>query len=508
MKPKYLRPFILLVVAVHTSVIAQSPKVQWKRETQFPSFGSVDIDDDGFLDLAIGNNNVVQFLDGRSGCMKAQIQFRRPGSDWIDLWTRHWPDVLEMVGEFDGQSKGMLQAYSSEKNDRFILQNYLLNTGRRQWQTAPLAVSDGDFQARAATRGTSCHYDIIVSGYTFSADRWRTVIYVIDGSNGFVRWRKFVDVGTQLKIVDAGADGRNEILISAFGSVDLLDASTGKLKWHIAPQAPAKGAFFWPGDVVGLQPGPDTHSKSAEIFPRLAGDNNEHLLIKWTVDTNSILQAYGIADKKLLWEQSFNARVQVSAVSNVDHDDNNEVLVRAEQIISVLDGKTGDVQWTKSYDLFSSRVGEVAAVDIDNDGCNDVVFHKRYDPAMILGCDGQTGFQKWQFNVSGIHPFFAQSITRGSQRSVFKDFDHDGSPDLLAHAYAVGSEWQLYDLRTQTIKWSLPDAAGAETWMGTVGNMDRDASLEIPFEEVSFFSGEVWSPHRTAVGVIDCRPAK
>lgn len=169
------------------------------------------------------------------------------------------------------------------------------------------------------------------------------------------------------------------------------------------------------------------------------------------------------------WKDGSYGSYNAPMVGNLTDDNNDGVIdeedtpdvavsVYSPASITVLDGATGTVKWTKTQ---TSGYSGVAIADVNADGKPDVVGLDASKRAIAL--DGSTGALLWTSTVATTMTWPLPTVA---------DVDADGMPEVLMGEHVVNGE-------DGTLARTFPLPAGIPYWGPTAADLDLDGDQEI-----------------------------
>lgn len=125
------------------------------------------------------------------------------------------------------------------------------------------------------------------------------------------------------------------------------------------------------------------------------------------------------------WEFTLAAQERIQWASpnvvDVDGDGTLEVVLGSGPRVLVLDGKTGTVEWERSF----PQPMCLGVAELSPQGRPDIIVNSYKDPKKCYRLDGRSGEQQWEF------------ITHGSAYNVpaIADINNDGRAEILFHVH-------------------------------------------------------------------------
>ena len=482
----FVPPYLLLFV-LHLAAFAQSPRIQWSKDVNALNYWAADVDGDRIMEVVLTETNSIKFLNARDGKLKAQIEPPRGYSTF----------GMAQTGRFDGESTGTAVSFFSPENNTVVIQMYDLRFGRKKWGSKPLSVvSKYAFLSTARLRNRDLEDLIVYDVADGNAHRYAT-IHVLDGTTGLIRWQKVFnrDEVVDIAPVDIESRGTTALLVQSQDGVIALDYQNGKKKWQLRPPCPLPGGFLT--GAGGFRP------KQLERTHQVRTVLEDTFFLLWSTEREAIIQAFDISKGKLLWQRALGYPAKYFQLANVDRDKNCEIIFYnpAEATLLIIDGATGVLQLEKPG--INPWSGQIAVVDVDGDGINDLLHDSN---GRMTACEGSTGKDIFEFAVPSFRPSWNSIDYSNPEHPVFSDFDGDGSPDIL---FSSRFEYALFDLGSKARKWSLPKAIdpNVDQFPSFRWNVDLDSEEEMLFvDQVYDFANNRYSIRRLML--IDPRAEK
>ena len=372
-----------------------------------------DLDGDGLTDALAYDDRagrLYRVINAGNGCFQSPI-----------LTYGNWSGVFELVGlDYDGDGDLDL-AYTALGG----VLGWLENTGGFNFTEHPLAtatelfrelvvldvVGDERPELLAVDGGSGILY-----GISHATGGGATPLPLLDGLSGFA----------DLVTADMDSDGQAELLVKIPGTLFIgTRAPTDTLVWTDQPFSNLSFGKITPGD--------------------LDGDGDVDLLLADVVQSDIVYQVLNDGNDLFGPPTPFSTHSQVDGLllSDMTGDGLPDALVTAYSGPSYQTnlGAAGFAPALSLYEGYSNDIGELLAVDVDQDGDQDLVaatFYYTTPSAETLVWYENQGGHFGKYHRIGVPPAKFYAV---------RSFDHDGDglPDLLA----ITNNNQLLLLRNQ-----------------------------------------------------------
>jgi len=345
-----------------------------------------DADNDGTNEIVLGCDNSTFLVNASSLTTEYKIA---KGSSVV------------RVGKLEDNGKNeiaMSAGFVYLLKDSVLTQVWNFNTSGGSY----MELSDVDGDAKQEIILAQSWYNI----YAYDVDT-QTTKYTINSN---------LDINSLL-LTDVNGDGKDEILYGdgQWGSVHCLNAVTKAQLWSVS--------------------NPE-HGVAALNFADVNNDGQKELLWSagWTSTGSDYLYIYNIKDSKLIWRSDdINGPFYALATGDVDEDGKDEIVATSYQsesgydsgVLFIFDAQTNRLKWKSNGTFFTDTwegVYTAAVSDVDNDGKNEIVVatDQLYD-GKIWVVDGKTHTIK-SSNLFSVGEFHSLAID---------DVDNDGQKEII-----------------------------------------------------------------------------
>ncbi len=399
--------FLLLMILVSPLIgQAQFPVLDWQYYTGAPAFGSAasaDIDKDGFYEIVF----TTYTNDGRAHCLNAE--------DGSVAWTVNiggCGDVAPLIYDVDNDDTLDVIVNGSCNPTLFCINGI---TGVLKWSVPS---GGGDSPPTAADLDNDGLPEILFCNFNGQ-------LRIVNGEDGTTFKIIQVDpfgnaVQTEPTLVDVNNDNQLDIILANHFNIN--------------------GLFIWAydfmtEDTIWTNFAPATSTYNAYHGGAVADVDGDGLLEYVIGANNGLVRALNVEDGSVLWTDTILMSV-MSPVSIADLDGNGDLevvvtnndWVTLDERIWVLDGLTGQIEW--SYATTFSSFRGCAIADINGNDTLDLV--AGYFMGDVIAVEPYSGLL-WQTNVgqylgTGL-PYFA--VDHGP---LVADFDKSGTMDVFVVA--------------------------------------------------------------------------
>lgn len=400
---KYLLFFSTLLTG--QLLTAQTPALEWEFGTGAPSFGSAssaDLDNDGFLEIVF----TTYTNDGHCHCLNAE--------DGSVLWSYDiggCGDVAPLIADVTGDGNLDVVVNGSCNPTLFCIDG---PSGSLHW-----SVPSGGGDSPPTTDDVD---DDGINEILFG--NFNGQVRIVNGEDGSeyqtIQVNPFGSaVQTEPTLVDLDNDGDLEFLAANFFNDD------GNHVWAYETD----GSLIWtstkPGDVD------DFHAYHGGAVADIDGDD----LPEYVIGSGAgYVHAINLEDGSDLWFLDLEAS-NMSAITIVDADFdgelevvfNNNDYVTFDERIWILDGATGDEEW--SYPIVFPAFRGIAVSDINDNGQLD--FLSGHYMGDILAVEAYNGLL-WEYELLD---FFSDVPWLDANcQPLIADFDNDGMTEIFVTA--------------------------------------------------------------------------
>jgi hypothetical protein len=297
------------------------------------------------------------------------------------------------------------------------------------------------------------------------AQGWQ-IIYVYDVDTKTTKYSISTDLDiNSLTLADVNNDGVDEILYGdgQWGSVFCYNSVTHTKMWSVA--------------------NPE-HGVSAINYADVNNDGKKELIwgAGWTSTGSDYLYIYDVAASNLLWRSDdIEGPFYAIATGDVDGDGKDEIVAVSYEsesgydsgVILILDAQTNKLKWKSSgtflYMIWTGTY-DVAISDVDNDGNNEIIVaaDQTYTGKIWI-IDGKN------HTIKSSHLFSTENVGELHSLQV-NDIDNDGQKELI-----VASSSTLYVINPTdwSIKWNVAITSTSSNPIIRCDDINGDGNKEI-----------------------------
>jgi len=297
------------------------------------------------------------------------------------------------------------------------------------------------------------------------AQAWQIInVYDVDTKTTKYSINTDQDINS-LTLADVNNDGVDEILYGdgQWGSVFCYNSVTHTKMWEVA--------------------NPE-HGVSAINYADVNNDGKKELIwgAGWTSTGSDYLYIYDVAASNLLWRSDdIEGPFYAIATGDVDGDGKDEIVAVSYEsesgydsgVILILDAQTNKLKWKSSgsfMDMIWTGTYDVAISDVDNDGNNEIIVaaDQTYTGKIWI-IDGKN------HTIKSSHLFSTENVGELHSLDV-NDIDNDGQKELI-----VASNSTLYVINPNdwSIKWNVAINSTYSTPVIRCADINGDGNKEI-----------------------------
>ncbi len=408
-------PKIVLLIFTTTSLFtcfccftckAQFPTLRWSYDVGAPSFGSsaaADMDKDGFYEIVF----TTYTNDGRAHCLNA-----KDGSvKWIfDIGG--CGDVAPLICDVDNDDTLDVIINGSCNPIIFCINGA---TGRLKWSRAS---GGGDSPPTVANIDSDTFPEIFYCNFAGE-------LQILNGEDGSVNKIIAVDplgntIQTEPVLVDVNADGRLDIILANYFNIN--------------------GLYVWAYDYVTEDTIWTNRMSDSSTFNAYHGgavadiDGNGDL--EYVIGSNNgLVRALNVQDGSVLWSRVIlKSCMSPISIADLNGDGDLEIVVTNNDWITfderiwVLDGATGNIEWSYATQFSSFRGCAIA--DINGNDTLDLV--AGFYMGDVIAVEPYSGLI-WKTNILSSFPSGLPYLMV-DHGPLAADFDHNGTMDVFVVA--------------------------------------------------------------------------
>jgi outer membrane protein assembly factor BamB len=401
--------YFLLPVFLFCAVLAhaQFPTINWQFPLPAPSFGSAasaDLDKDGFYEIVF----TTYTNDGKVHCLNAEN-----GTERWNYNIGGCGDVAPVIYDVDNDDTLDVIVNGSCNPTIFCINGY---TGQLKW-SKPSGGGDspptvGDVDGDGLPEILFCNFNGQLRIYNAEDGTTNRIIQMDPYSN---------PIQTEPTLVDANNDGRLDVIMANHYNIS--------------------GLYIWAYDYISNDTlwtnfNPDTSSTYNAYHGGAVADVDNDGKPEYVIGSNNgLVRAINAENGTMLWTDTIpQSDMAPIEIADLDHNGDLEVVVTNNDWITfderiwVLDGMTGNVEW--SYPTTFSSFRGCAIADINGNDTLDLV--AGFYMGDVIAVEPYTGLL-WQTNLQS---HFSPNVPwmDVDQGPLVADFDQNGKMDVFTIA--------------------------------------------------------------------------
>ncbi|CAN5906907.1 hypothetical protein BH11BAC7_BH11BAC7_22330 [soil metagenome] len=405
MKNSYSISLFFCLVSLFAS--AQFPTVNWQFSLPAPSFGSAasaDLDKDGFYEIVF----TTYTNDGKVHCLNAEN-----GTERWNYNIGGCGDVAPLIYDVDNDDTLDVIVNGSCNPTIFCINGF---TGQLKW-SKPSGGGDspptiGDVDGDGLPEVLFCNFNGQLRIYNAEDGTTNRIIQMDPNNN---------PIQTEPTLVDVNNDGRQDVIVANYFNIS--------------------GLYIWAydyitNDTLWTNFNPDTSSSFNAYHGGAVADVDHDGLMEYVIGSNNgLVRALNVENGTVLWTDTIpKSNMAPVEIADLDHDGDLEVVitnndwVTFDERIWVLDGATGNVEW--SYATTFSSFRGCAIGDINGNDTLDLV--AGFFMGDVIAVEPYTGLL-WQTNLQS---YFSPNVPwmDVDHGPLIADFDQNGKMDVFVIA--------------------------------------------------------------------------